>query len=178
MRKGILHSVHSVSELQLILKKMSDAGVDSDNIAINEELSYFVDTLQSGDCMVVYDLSIFGSILELLNYAALSNEKGFKIESISDEWFNGYQSNMQLLTGLNDVGRRMVGIRTKRGLGKARASGKKLGRPFGSTTSNAKIKEVDRLRSTSKMTIKEACKIADCQPRTYYRHIKNRSENV
>lgn len=178
MRKGYLHSVNSVSELQLILGKMNKANVDLENIVINEELNSFVNSLQDGDCMVVYSLDIFGSILELLNFVTDFENKGIKIESISDEWFNDYQSSMPVLRGLNDVGRRMVGIRTKKGLGRAKASGKKLGRPFGTTTSSAKIKEVDRIRSISNVTIKEACEMADCQPRTYYRHVKKRLGKV
>ncbi|MEG1648344.1 MAG: recombinase family protein [Rikenellaceae bacterium] len=157
---------------------MNKADVDLENIVINEEFYSFVKSLQRGDCVVIYSLSVFGSILELLTAVVNLEEKGIKIESVSEPWFNDYNSNISFVKGLNDIGRKLVGIRTKKGLGKARAKGQKLGRPFGTTTSSEKVKEAERIRQSSNVTIAKACEMAGCQPRTYYRYIRKERQKA
>ncbi|MEG2760900.1 MAG: hypothetical protein RR921_06150 [Mucinivorans sp.] len=75
-----------------------------------------------------------------------------------------------MLIGINSFGKRIRASRTRIGLLRAKAEGKTLGRPVGTTKMAGKVGAIAKLRKESKISISKACEIVDCNPRTYYRH--------
>ncbi|MEG1649579.1 MAG: recombinase family protein [Rikenellaceae bacterium] len=129
MEKGYIQSVASVSEFQSIVNIMNSAGIESDNIYINQSFEDFVKTLDKGDRVVVFSLDFFTSISELISVTISLVDKNIEFESLSEPWYSISSDNILLLSGINELGARLRAKRTLVGLAKAKAAGKKLGRP-------------------------------------------------
>lgn len=171
MKKGYIQSIGSVLELQQIVKAMNDVGVSSDNIFIEPSFSTFVRSVASGESVVVYNLDFFSSLSDLMNFTIELAQRGVYIESLSEPWYSVSPEMVSLLRGVNSFGQRIRASRTRAGLSKAKAEGKILGRPVGSTKLSGKILAITKLREESHLSVAKACEVVKCNPRSYYRHV-------
>ncbi|MEG0815375.1 MAG: hypothetical protein RSF93_05440, partial [Mucinivorans sp.] len=110
-------------------------------------------------------------LAELMDTTIGLAQRDITIQSLSDTWYNISPEMANLLLGIHNFGKRIRANRTRQGLDKAKADGKTLGRPVGSTKTAGKIGTVTKLRKESHMSIAQACAIAKCNPRTYYRNV-------
>lgn len=171
MKKGYIQSINSVSEFQEAVEAMNRAGVDSNNIVINPSFNDFIKTVSAKDCIVVHNLDFFNSLAELIDITIKLTERKIHIKSISESWYNISPEMIDMLMGINAFGKRIRASHTRIGLLKAKAEGKILGRPVGSTKITGKLEAVTKLRKESKLSIAKACEMMKCNPRSYYRHL-------
>lgn len=178
MRIGYVQAVNSAVEFQQIIEEMKNVGIEAQNIFVNPSFSDFATTLNHGDVLVIKSLCAFNSIAELFIHTIALLKREITVQSIDDPWFAMTQNQITLLQGFSDVSRKLRSSRSTQSLDQARAAGKKLGRPRGTTQHSQKVAEAQRLHRTEGLSITKACKIAGCQPRTYYRHCKKAVETV
>ncbi|MEG0815198.1 MAG: recombinase family protein [Mucinivorans sp.] len=171
MKKGYIQSINSVVEFQEVVAAMNKVGIQANDIAINPSFSDFIQTASAGDCVVVYNLDFFQSLAELMDTTIELAQRDITIQSLSDTWYNISPEMANLLIGIHNFDKRIRANRTRQGLSKAKADGKILGRPVGSTKTGGKIGAVTKLRKESNMSIAQACEVAKCNPRTYYRNV-------
>lgn len=171
MKKGFIAAFGSVVELKEIITLMEQYGVDNKNIVINQNFEEFTNSLQSGDVVVIPSYAdVFMSLPYFLTkYIELSSH-GIAIESVMEPSIDISAQNIALIKLLSELGTSIRISSTQRGLTKAKSEGKKLGRPYGSTKLDNEIKEVERLKKETNLSVLKACKIVGCEPRTYYRY--------
>ncbi|MEG1464834.1 MAG: recombinase family protein [Mucinivorans sp.] len=171
MKQGYIHSINSAAEFLKIVEAMNKVGVDSDNIIVNQSFGDFIETTTSGDCVVVYNLDFFQSLSEFMEVTIKLAQRGIHIRSLADTWYNVSPEMATLLMGITTFGKRIRARHTLAGLSRAKAEGKTLGRPVGTTKVAGKIEAIAKLRNESHMSISKACEVVKCNPRTYYRHV-------
>lgn len=180
MKKGFIATLNSVVEFRDIVKMFEQKGVDAENVVINTSFEEFSQSLSSGDIVVIRSYAdVFASLSYFFTKYIELSHRGIAIESIQEPSIDISPANVKLVKLLSDVGTSIRTNSTQKGLMKAKSEGKKLGRPFGSTKLDGKIREVDKLRKDAKMSVAKACKIVGCEPRTYYRYYeKQRGEET
>jgi len=115
----------------------------------NRKLKGVVDNLNSGDVLIVPELSRLGrSLVEILQLLSLLKDMEVKVFSVKENFqLNGddMQSKvMRTMLGLfAEIERDLISARTKEGIAAARASGKQLGRPKGSGKSRLDVHRSD-----------------------------------
>ena len=103
----------------------------------NRQLAQVVENMQSGDKLIVPELSRLGrSLIEVLEVLKELTNKEVRVFSVKENFqLNGedMQSKvMRTMLGLfSEIERDLIKARTKEGLAAARASGKPIGRPKG-----------------------------------------------
>jgi DNA invertase Pin-like site-specific DNA recombinase len=100
------------------------------------KLGQIFSTLQSGDTIIVSELSRLGrSTLQILEIIKLAKEREIAVHAVKGGWsLNGSMESKIVLTMLAmmaEVERDLISERTKEGLRAVRAKGVKLGRPKG-----------------------------------------------
>lgn len=171
MKKGFVAALNSVAEFKDVVAMFEQKGVEAQDVVINKSFDDFAQSLQSGDVVVVRSYAdVFVSLPYFFTKYMEFAQRGISIESITDQTVELTTENVKLIQLLSDVGTSIRAFSTQKGLMKARSEGKKLGRPQGSTKLDSKIKEVERLRKEAGLSVVKACKIAGCEPRTYYRY--------
>ena len=100
------------------------------------KLGDVLSTLQSGDSLIVSELSRLGrSTLQILEIMAEAKEKNIAVHAVKGGWtLNGSMESKIVLTMLAmmaEIERDLISERTKEGLRAARSKGVKLGRPKG-----------------------------------------------
>ncbi|MEG0559606.1 MAG: recombinase family protein [Muribaculaceae bacterium] len=173
MIKGYIQVIDSVSEFKEIIEKMCEAGVDPDEIVVNKSFDDFLTTVETGDCIVVQNLDFLNDIYGLINATTLLSGRGIDLKSLAQPWYSISNEMLHMLNGINEFNRHIRVLRTREGLVKAKANGKKLGRPIGTTKIADKIQAINKLRRDLKISIAEACEMVKCNPRSYYRHANN-----
>jgi len=104
----------------------------------NRRLKDVVDSLHTGDKLIVPELSRLGrSLMEVLEVLNALTQKDVGVYSVKEDFqLNGSDMQakvMRTMLGLfAEIERDLISARTKEGLAAARASGKQLGRPKGS----------------------------------------------
>lgn len=101
------------------------------------ELGALISKLQSGDILVVSELSRLGrSMLEVMELLSILSKKEVKVFAIKGGYELGNNIQSKVLAFAfslaAEVERELISSRTKESLSRLKASGKKLGRPFGS----------------------------------------------
>lgn len=173
MKKGYITDVTSVKELQNIISLFEKAGVDSDNICINCRFDEIVTQAEPGDTLVVMSYAdVFKSIHDFLSQYMSLTARGISVVSLTEANIKIEQEHIDFVRELHGLYGRLRAVTTRKGLNRARAEGKKLGRPVGTTKINAKFYKVDELRRSSKLSIAKACEMAGCNPRSYYRYME------
>lgn len=102
--------------------------------ASRPELQKLLETLQPGDMLLMTRLDrLARSTRDLLNILTRVSESGAAFRSLSDPWADTTTAHGRLmitiLGGLAEFERELILARTKEGITRAKAQGKKLGRP-------------------------------------------------
>ena len=127
------------------LDMLVNYGVDIRNIykekvtgtkANRPELNRMIDELQTGDIVVIADLSrVSRSTKDLLMIVDKIKGRGATIKSLKDTWLDTTSSNpyneflLTVMTGMSQLERDLISTRTKEGLSAAKARGRCGGRP-------------------------------------------------
>lgn len=170
MQKIYIPSHCSLDEVKQMLDVIEAQGLDPENIMIEDSFAKFFATIDpEKETVVVYSLSCFASMIDLLSVA-----KMMMIRSVREPWFDQpIDDPRQYLAQLHDLAVEMHAQRTNRGLNKARQEGKKLGRqPKDEKAKNLdqyKIAQVDQLCAQQKLSVVQACKIVGISRFIYYR---------
>lgn len=176
MKRGFIQPGKTAAELIRIFKHLEESDVIADNITINSSFDEFVKNVNDGDTVVIDSyIDIFGGLNDMLMRLIELSQRGVIIESFNEPLLKLTANNIDIFKALLSIGIKVKASSTVRGLNKARESGVKLGRPLGTTKADKKVKDANRLHREQGLSITKACKIVGCQPRTYYRHIKNSS---
>lgn len=174
MKRGFIRPNKTAHELLTILKNFEDHGVPIQNVVINSTFDEFLSGVNNGDIIIIDSYTeIFGGLNEMLTYLVEFFERGITVESYDELSICLESSNIDVFRAVLLLGAKVKASRTIQGIAKARASGVKLGRPFGTTKTNKKVQQVDHLHKTRGFSISKACQEVGCNPRTYYRHISD-----
>ena len=100
------------------------------------KLGEVLETLQSGDTIIVSELSRLGrSTLQILEIMKLAKEHDIAVHAVKGGWtLNGTLESkivLNMLAMMSEIERDLISERTKEGLRAVRARGVKLGRPKG-----------------------------------------------
>lgn len=132
-----------------------------------------------GDVIVIPAVSGgFTSYRNLVQVLETLYRYGLYLRSEAEPWFDFTPENkpdlFRVIRGLYEVQCGFVSRSTARGLHKAKAEGKKLGRPQGTTkASDENIRLAALLyRNNPHMKVREICDLMQCQQRTFYRYLK------
>lgn len=171
MRKGFIAPKVSAGDMLKMIDQLKEYDVAVENITIGKEFNEFINSVNSGDSIIVISFTdIFGSLTELFTKAIDMANRGIEMRSVNEPNIVFDNEQIELMKQLNKLGYELRTIRTKIGLTKARESGKRLGRPIGSTKIDDKVITAMNLYKTSNISIEKACQIAGCKPRTFYRY--------
>jgi DNA invertase Pin-like site-specific DNA recombinase len=104
------------------------------------KIAEVINSLKNGDNLIVSELSRLGrSMLECMELLSIATKKGIHIYSVKGRWQldDSIQSRILAMafSMASDIERELISSRTKEALRALKASGKKLGRPFGSGSS-------------------------------------------
>lgn len=114
---------------RIFREKVSGAKAD------RPELKKLLKALQAGDMVMMTRLDrLARSTRDLLNILTAFSERGVSFRSLADPWADTTTSHGRLMVtilgGLAEFERELILARTKEGVARAKAKGKKLGRPF------------------------------------------------
>jgi DNA invertase Pin-like site-specific DNA recombinase len=105
----------------------------------DRKIKTIIDELQAGDNIIVSELSRLGrSMLDVMEVLSVVKAKDINIYAVKGDWqLNGLQSELiaVVFAMAAQIERELISARTIEGLAKRRASGKKLGRPCGTSKS-------------------------------------------
>ena len=106
----------------------------------NRKLKDLIDNLQSGDNLIVAELSRLGrSMLEIMELLSILLRKGVNVYVVKGNYELKDDIQSKVLTFAfslaSEIERELISQRTKEALAKRKAEGKKLGRPKGSYSS-------------------------------------------
>ncbi|EDP73153.1 recombinase family protein [Hydrogenivirga sp. 128-5-R1-1] len=106
----------------------------------NRKLKDLIDNLQSGDNLIVAELSRLGrSMLEIMELLSILLRKGVNVYVVKGNYELKDNIQSKVLTFAfslaSEIERELISQRTKEALAKRKAEGKKLGRPKGSYSS-------------------------------------------
>lgn len=170
MYRGFIMPEHAGDER--LIEQFASVGIGLDQITDDQLFPEFLEALQPGYKVIVPSFAaVFGSMTEMMVCMVRLVERGIELVSLDEPWLVITQSNIDLVRSLISFDSQLRAVQTKRGLERAKAEGKVLGRPVGSTTVADNVKMAQMLRSTMKISVNKACKMAGCHPRTYYRYI-------
>lgn len=148
MQKGYIRSTSDAVKLQNSILALNTAGITTDNIIITCSLEHLLESLCSGDEIVVRRLSEFSDSLPgVFTGIAQIYDKGMTIRSIEDDWFNRKcleDDFMVVIRELNQLNWDIASRRTKGGLARVVKEGQRLGRKPG--VKNKLKKPTRRLR--------------------------------
>lgn len=118
------------------------------------ELGRLVERLQTGDTLVVPELSRLGrSMLEVMEILSVLTKQGVRVFAIKGNWELGDNVQSKVLAFAfalaSEIERDMISARTKEALARRKAEGKPVGRPRGPGKSRLddKAEELNRLLS-------------------------------
>lgn len=101
----------------------------------NRQLGTVVDELVKGDNLIVTELSRLGrSMMDIMECLSVIKRKGINVYAVKGDWcLNGMQSELlaMVFAMASQIERELISARTKAGLARVRASGRKLGRKPG-----------------------------------------------
>lgn len=173
MKKGFISDIGNALQFQQLLSLFEQNGIDANNIIINQPFGDFTTTLKPGDTLFIVSYSdVFFGLGDMLDRCITLLDKDIEICSIMEPDIIFGSKYLSLMRNLHILGRDMRSRRTQNGVNKAKAEGKKLGRPEGTVKFNSKAIAVEKLRRESRITVVDACKIVGCSPQTYYRFLR------
>ena len=164
---------------------LRSAGVEEEGLLVGKEenakFRHLMDSAKAGDLILVYTLyDVCSSLKELFAVVTELHEKGVGLRSISEEWFDfspaaggkAYEL-YEVFSKLYVVHKFLAAKTTVAGLKRAKANGKKLGRPRGiDKDKKMKIEMAVQMYNNSSMTVSEICALMQLTPRSFYRYIQ------
>lgn len=170
MRRGFIKQVTSAQKVQQLIEQLVAADVELSAIIIASNFENIYPSINKGDTIVAINYaSISNSMNSFFDTIEEAVQRGLTIESIEEADVKINAKTAPVFRVIYELSYELRKTSTMEGLDKARAEGKILGRPAGTRKVTAKVRKVDELRQTSEVSIAEACRIANCLPRTYYR---------
>lgn len=171
MKYGYMGKVNSAKEFQEHVELFERSGVALDNVVINIDFDEHIASLLTGDTIVVCSyIGLFPSLGAYLTKAIEMLEKGVMIESLQEPGIAVNPSNSKFINDLNTLNHRLRSTSSLKSIHKLMNEGKRVGRPRGSTLEQQKkVAQVEKLRRESNISVVAACKLAECNLKTYYR---------
>ena len=146
----------------------------------NRKLKDLIDNLQSGDNLIVAELSRLGrSMLEIMELLSILLRKGVNVYVVKGNYELKDDIQSKVLTFAfslaSEIERELISQRTKEALAKRKAEGKKLGRPKGSYSSKLDHKRqyIEELLNKG-VSIASIAKILGVHYHTVRNYIKRR----
>jgi len=147
----------------------------------NRKLKDLIDNLQSGDNLIVAELSRLGrSMLEIMELLSILLRKGVNVYVVKGNYELKDDIQSKVLTFAfslaSEIERELISQRTKEALAKRKAEGKKLGRPKGSYSSklDEKRQYIEELLNKG-VSIASIAKILGVHYHTVRNYIKRRN---
>lgn len=147
----------------------------------NRKLKDLIDNLQSGDNLIVAELSRLGrSMLEIMELLSILLRKGVNVYVVKGNYELKDDIQSKVLTFAfslaAEIERELISQRTKEALAKRKAEGKKIGRPKGSYSSklDEKRQYIEELLSKG-VSIASIAKILGVHYHTVGNYVKRRN---
>lgn len=171
MKYGYVSKIDSAKEFQHYIVLFEQRGVVLDNIMISSDFDGFLTSLAEGDTVIILSyIGVFASLSAYLTAVVELLERGITIESLQQPNIRINHSNGNLIRELNTLNRQLHSCSSLKGMTKSKTEGKKLGRPCGSSKKlQKKVEQVEKLRKESNISVTAACKLVECNVKTYYR---------
>lgn len=171
MKYGYIGKINSAKEFQEHVQLFERNGVPLDNVVVNIDFDEHIASLKTGDTLVVCSyIGLFPSLGAYLNKAIEMLEKGVIIESLQEPGIAVNPSNSKFINDLNTLSYRLRSTSSLKSIHKLMNEGKRVGRPCGSTLEQQKkVAQVEKLRKELNISVVAACKLANCNLKTYYR---------
>jgi DNA invertase Pin-like site-specific DNA recombinase len=150
--EGQVEALNAAGVERLFQEKASGAKAD------RPQLERLLKAVQGGDAVIVTRLDrLARSTRDLLNILTTVSEKGGTFRSLADPWADTTSAHGRLMVtilgGLAEFERELILARTKEGVSRAKAKGKKMGRPK-ALTHQQRLEAIEALRSGEK-TVRE-----------------------
>lgn len=177
MKHGYMGEINSAKEFQEQVQLFERSDVSLDNIVINVGFDEHIASLKAGDTIVVCSyVGLFPSLSAYLTKAIKMLERGVIIESLQEPNIVVNASNREFINELNTLNHRLRSISSLKSVHKLMNEGKRFGRPRGSSKElQKKVAQVEKLRKESDISVVAACKLVECNVKTYYR-LRGKSE--
>lgn len=171
MTKVFVPNTMATKALLPVIREVEAAGYDKNQAFIGAEFIPFAQTLKKGDTAVVYSLTAFHSVTEILETLEQLNQWGVAFESIKEPWFHDPKTKpKELLIHLFRLAERLHAPAERRT--QPRVARKTLRK-------NPKVLQVAgraalaaELVDKQQMPVVEACRTAGCSVSAYYHHKK------
>lgn len=171
MTKVFIPNEIATKEIFRVIQEVAAAGYDKNQAFIGANFNEFVAPLKKGDVAVVYSLTLFHSVSEILSVVEQLASKGVEFRSICEPWLQDSQ------------------IAAKELLAKLFLLGEQLHQPVPRPTSPKISRKLPRknpavlqiasrvalateLVKKKQLSVVEACRTAGCSVSAYYTHRK------
>jgi DNA invertase Pin-like site-specific DNA recombinase len=172
---------------KIIIDEFIEVEISSKKDPVQRKIGQLLNTLQSGDMLLVAELSRLGrNMLETLNLIDKLVQSGITIRFIRQPELSTDAPHTKLLLAIYgyfaESERDFISIRTKQGLAAARAKGVKIGRPPGAANKKKKLdpyREIIEELVNAKVSVISIKKIVESKTNerysynTYRSYIKN-----
>lgn len=175
---GYIKSSNESSSIKLSVNRLVDDGIPLSQIVISDDFQEALDKTKPGDQIVVCSFTeICRGMLNLFELLSGTLETGVVLRSLDDPWLDMTSETCRwndCVMGFARLGKKILSDSTRNGLSNAKAKGKALGRPKGSTLQPLKNLEAGlRLYRETSKPIREICNTTGIHPRTLYRYIQS-----
>ena len=126
------------------ISKWIEETVSSRTDMEERKLSTILQQLKKGDILIASELSRFGrNLLQVMSILHECMDKNCQVWTIKENYKLGVDIQSKVLAfafGLSaEIERQLISQRTRESLGRVRSEGRKLGRPYGSTSSQLDV---------------------------------------
>ena len=168
------------TEKGLVIDKWVSEVVSGTRSAKERKLGVLLRRMKKGDTLILSEISRLGrNLMQIMSILHLCMAKETRVLTVKEHYELGNNINSQILAfafGLSaQIERDLISQRTKEGLARRKAEGKKLGRAFGSRNSRYKLTGKEAaIRSMLEAGASKAavCRRFHCTYVTLVRHLK------
>ncbi len=174
------------TERGIVIDKWISETVSGTKAASDRKLGPLLRKMKKGDTLILSEISRLGrNLMQIMSILNLCMSKETRVLTVKERYELGNNINSQILAfafGLSaQIERDLISQRTKEGLARRKAEGKKLGRDFGSKNTHYKLTGKERIiremleEGKSKASI---CRKLRCTYITLERHLKRFDNNL
>lgn len=174
------------TERGIVIDKWISETVSGTKAASDRKLGTLLRKMKKGDTLILSEISRLGrNLMQIMSILNLCMSKETRVLTVKERYELGNNINSQILAfafGLSaQIERDLISQRTKEGLARRKAEGKKLGRDFGSKNTHYKLTGKERIiremleEGKSKASI---CRKLRCTYITLERHLKRFDNNL